>query len=218
MFENFTTENALIYSSLIAFPCLLCAMLIRIRLKKYCRRHKHDKNDKHITISNLLILLTACVSGLFFGNIISIMVTFSTALQHGLTADYETTHALSYGEIKYYNKHSIEETIIDDTDELKGKAIIFVRYDCPDCVKLHEQLSQIDDIIFLASRSELGESVRDIYNICLTEVPQGVYIDPNGKATTINIVNHNNNTITLDLHQIATLRAMATHYDNLSDN
>ena len=112
-------------------------------------------------------------------------------------------------------RKSVKETDIDIND-LKNKAIIYVRYDCPDCIALHSQLAEIKDMIFLASRSERGKAARDLYDIKLTEVPQGVYISTEGKATTISIVQHDENGIRLDLQQITILREMVNRHEQLS--
>ena len=73
---------------------------------------------------------------------------------------------------------------------------------------LHDQLADINDIIFLSSRTEKGKKVREMYNINLTEIPQGVYIDADGKSTTVRITQGSGDSLILDLQQIATLKEM----------
>ena len=212
MFKNSPLIEAALYSATIALPCLAIAVITHIRLNKFCRTNQNETNSgvQHkVTAVKALILLLFSTSGLFIGNLISIAITYNTAISHGMTPNINTgQYDLTYGEIQAYNKKSIKETDID-IDDLKGKAVIFVRYDCPDCILLHDQLAQLDDMVFLSSRSTLGKSARELYDINLTEVPQGAYIDIDGNVTTISIVHRDENTITLDLQQIAILREMA---------
>ena len=219
MLKNLTLLDAAIYSTIIAGISLLAAVIVRIKMNRFCRKHEIDatpKTKRSLSIGNAFALLLFSITGLFIGNLLSILMTFGTALSHGMTVNPDTgKYDLSYGQILSYNKTSVKETNIDVAD-LKEKAIIYVRYDCPDCIKLHDQLSEIKDIIFLSSRSDLGKTARSLYDINLTEVPQGVYIDANGKSTTISIIQHTEEDIMLDLQQIAILREMANCHVKLS--
>lgn len=220
MFKSLPLSGAALYSAAIAIPCLIAAIIIHARLNKFCRAHENETNCtvlRKTTVVKALVLLLFATAGLFIGNIISIIITFNTAISHGMEKNENTgQYDMSYEEIQACNKHSVAETKTN-IDELKGKAVIFVRYNCPDCIALHDQLADIKDMTFLSSRGELGKAARKIYDINLTEVPQGAYIDINGNATTISIVHHDDDMITLDLHQIAILREMAESRVLLSD-
>jgi len=211
MFRQYTLDSAAIMSAMIAFAGLSAGVLLHYLHCQYCDKHQNDAEEKHRFRANIIKFLTLtafAVMGLFLGNIITIGTSFCVAKSHGMAVDPETNeYNLSYGEVLSLNRYSVKETNIDVND-LKNKAIIYVRYDCPDCVILHSQLAEIKDMIFLSSRSEKGRAVRELYNINLTEIPQGVYIDNEGNATTISITQGAGDSLSLDLQQIAILREM----------
>lgn len=211
MFRQYTLFSAAIVSGMIAFVAMSAGVLMHYLHCAYCDKHSENAEKKHIIRANIIKFLTLTVfsvMGLCLGNLITIGTSFYVAKTHGMVANPETgEYDLTYGEILGLNRNSVKETDIDVND-LKNKAIIYVRYDCPDCVILHKQLAEIDDMIFLSSRSEKGKAVRELYNINLTEIPQGVYIDPEGNATTISITQGAGDTYSLDLQQIAILREM----------
>lgn len=196
-------------SSRICVFIIIGLIFLVITIINGCHLHKHSNNVTKIVTLCLFLALGLCV-----GSILSCIIVCRTAISHG--ADKEAVNTLSYSTLRVYNKHSIKETNMALQD-LKGKAVIFVRYDCPDCLQLHNSLNQIDDIIFIASRSKLGLQTRSTYSIMLTDVPQGVYIDPNGNAITINIVNRETNSLILDETQIIRLREMERNSLLLSD-
>ena len=217
MFKTLTLQNAALNSALIALPCLLIAIVAYICVNRYCKQHKDAETTvkRKVNAAKIAILLLFSVEGWFIGNLISIAIAFSIAVSHGMVPNDKTNaYDMTYGEILSLNKNSIKETNIDIAN-LKGKAVIYVRYDCPDCIRLHDQLAAVTDIVFLSSRSERGRSARTMYNINLTDVPQGVYIDPNGNAMVINIVSTDR--LTLDLNQLSTLREMEACHVILSD-
>lgn len=210
MFKNLTLFNAAICSAAIILPCLLTAVLLRKRVNRLCQDTKNVgiAIRRKLTALKALVLALFSVVGLFAGNLINIAITFNTAVSHGMMPDDETGgYNIPYSEIQTLNKRSVKETDIS-VDELKGKAVIFVRYDCPDCAALHDQLANITDIVFLSSRSERGKAVRQQYDIHLTEIPQGVYIDENGNSLVVDITQQIDEALTLDLHQLSILREM----------
>lgn len=215
MFKNFTLQTAAVYSAAIILCCLAAAIIARIWTNRNCKKVTENPEPKirgRIFAGKAVALTLFSVTGLFLGNLINIGLAFSTAISHGMTPNAETnSYTLTYGEIQTLNKKSVKETNID-ISELKDRAVIFVRYDCPDCTALHDQLTEIHDAIFLSSRSERGRAAQETYGIQLTEIPQGVYIDANGKSTTIGITQIVNNEITLDLHQLSVLREMANRH------
>lgn len=194
MLTNLTISNRICLFIIIGLIFLAIATIICRQLHKRCNN-----------IAKILALCLFLTFGLCLGNISSSIIVYQIAISHG--ADEETVAALSYSTLQAYNKHSVKETNIA-LQELKGKAVIFVRYDCPDCLELHNSLNQIDNVTFIASRSKLGLQARTTYDIALTDVPQGVYIDPNGNAIVINIVNRESDSLMLDESQIIRLREM----------
>lgn len=217
MFKTLTLQNAALNSASIALPCLLIAIVAYICINRYCKRHKDadTATRRKVDAAKIAILLLFSVTGWFIGNLISIIITFNVAVSHGMVPNDETnTYDMTYGEILSLNKNSIKETNIDVAD-LKGKAIIYVRYECPECIRLHDQLAVVTDMIFLSSRSERGRLARTTYNINLTDVPQGVYIDPNGDAMVINILSDDR--LTVDLNQLSILREMEANRVLLTD-
>lgn len=217
MFKTYTLTEAASYSIEIALPCLLIAIAAYIRVNRYCRQNKNVSVTikRKVGAAKITVLLLFSIAGWFVGNLISIVVTFNVAISHGMTPNDEThSYELTYGEILSLNRQSIKETNID-LNNLKGKAVIYVRYDCPDCVRLHDQLAAVTDIMFLSSRSERGQAARKMYNISLTDVPQGVYIDPDGNAMIINIVSDDK--LMLDLNQLSILREMEARHVLLTD-
>lgn len=209
-----TIFNAAVCSALIAIPCLITGFIIHAKLTKYCKTHPdaNAKIKRKIDAFTVIMLLIVSFGGMYLGNLFNTAIVFNRALSRGMVPDANTgKYTLSYGDMITYNNHSVKETKIT-LEELKGKAIIYVRYDCYDCMKLHEQLSNIENIVFLSSQSDLGKSARNAYNIYLTDVPQGVYIDADGNSTTINIVDRGFDTLTLNMSQITNLCEMADHH------
>lgn len=220
MFKSLPLSDAVLYSAVIAVPCLIAGIILFRWQNKFCRSHEQEADNrahKKATRWQAFILILFAISGAFLGNLLNILITYSTAISHGMVRNPDTgVYDLTYGEMQTCNRRSIKETNID-IDDLKGRIVIYVRYDCPDCMALHDQLAQINDVVFLASRTELGKKSREVYGINLTEVPQGAYIDIDGSSTTVNIVHHDDDgSVTLDLQQIAILREMADRHEPLT--
>lgn len=211
MFQTFLPHYAALLSFAVTILFVSAGAFVRQKYNRYCTEHENCANTKITVRGNALkltVLVSFSIAGLFIGNLINIGTTFYTALTHGMTANPDTgKYDISYGEMQMLNKNSVKETNADIYD-LKNKAIIYIRYDCPDCIILHNQLADINGIIFLSSRTEKGKKVREMYNINLTEIPQGVYIDADGKSTTVRITQGSGDSLILDLQQIATLKEM----------
>lgn len=214
MFQNLLLHQAALWTTVIAVGSAIIGTILRIQYGKRCSIQYADEITKRkvksrLTVLRFFILLLFSVSGTYIGNLINIGTGFYTAVTHGMTPDPNTgQYYLKYGEILALNRTSVKESDIDIKD-LKNKAIIYVRYDCPDCAALHDQIAELDDMIFLSSKTEKGKAARELYNINLTEIPQGVYIDPAGNATTLTITQGSGDTLSLDLHQLNILRALA---------
>lgn len=210
MFKELIPLYAGLLSAGIAVTAMTVGWLLRHFCCKYGKKHENDKNltkvKKTLTFMQIITLIAFFTSGVYGGNAINTAITWNTAIKHGMTADSDTgEYNITYGEMIDLNDYSIKETGID-INNLKNQIVIYVRYDCPDCIYLHDELSKLEDVIFLSSRTDKGKAARELYNINLTEIPQGVYIDPNGNATLISIVQKTNDGITLDMDQIEILR------------
>lgn len=212
MFKNLVLPQAAALSSVIILISGTAGVIMRKAYNAYCIKHSGCNEAKIIKRGyafKFIVLILFSVAGLCLGNVINIILTFHTAITHGMTPNPDTgKYDIPYGETIMLNKYSVKETNVDISN-LKNKAIIYVRYDCPDCVLLHNQLADIKDIIFLSSRTEKGKEVREMYNINLTEIPQGVYIDADGNSTTVRITQGSGDALTLDMHQITALQEMA---------
>lgn len=211
MFQTFIPSYAALLSLALILSCSSAGVIVRRKYNNYCAKHKSCTDSiilKRGYALKFIVLILFSVAGLFLGNLINIGTTFYTALTHGMTANPDTgKYDITYGDMQMLNHYSVKESNID-INNLKNKAIIYVRYDCPDCVILHDQLADINDIIFLSSRTDKGKTARELYSINLTEIPQGVYINADGEATTIKITQGSGDSLILDLQQIAILKEM----------
>lgn len=220
MFQNYIITKAALLSAIIAGTTMLIGTILWVSLSRYCKKHNKEdaqeisKTEKTtVSVLRLFVLILFAVSGLYIGNVINISSTYYTAIKHGMTPNSETNkYDLKYGEVIALNKTSVEETDIDEND-MKGRLIIYVRYDCPDCMILHDQIAELADhnFIFLSSRTQKGKNVRELYNIDLTEVPQAVYINHEGIATVATIMTGSGKDLAIDYEQIKVLKKMADH-------
>lgn len=216
MYQNMLPPKAALISALAAIAAAAVGIGIQIFHQKYCAKHK-DSDDKSVitkaTILRIAVLAVFTLCGFFIGGLLDVWFTVCEATAHGMMPDPDTgKYNLTVGEMTALNKYSVEETDIEIND-LKDKVIIYVRYDCTDCIVLHEQLASLDNVIFLSSRSKTGKEAREVYNINLTEIPQGVYIDPDGNSTVIKITEGSGDTLSLDMQQIAILQEMVKSQD-----
>ncbi len=216
MYQNMLPPKAALISALAVIATAAVGIVIQNIHKKYCTNHKDDTDTtvmRKATALRVAVLAVFAVCGFFIGGLLDVWLTVCEATAHGMTPNPDTgKYDLTVGEMTALNKYSIEETDIE-IDDLKNKVIIYVRYDCPDCVVLHEQLASLQNVIFLSSRSETGKKARDVYNINLTEIPQGVYIDSEGNSTVIKITEGSGDALSLDMQQIAILQKMARSQD-----
>lgn len=215
LFDSYIITDAIKYSIIVLVTTIIICVTIGLMQHHYFKKHKmiNDESNSVKTKKRaikILYIAALAVTGYALGSTITTVVSYTTALSHGLSVNKETgKYDLTLSEILYLNKNSIKETNVD-IDTLNNSVIIYVRYDCPDCVALHNQLLELEseNVIFLSSRSETGKSVREKYDIDLTEVPQGVYINDDGKAITISIMRNENNNPVIDYQQINNLLDM----------
>lgn len=65
-------------------------------------------------------------------------------------------------------------------DDLSGCIIIYIKYGCPDCRSIHDEIvnciqdNDVNNIYFVSTRSEKGSQLLELYPV--NEVPTGVYI------------------------------------------
>jgi hypothetical protein len=205
--------------SIVIFAVTSIALAVAERV--YFKKHADgldktaERNKKIIRLIYMLILF-------MLGGSLANLLQFSTAYYHarerGMAPDPKTNqYTLSYNQMIYYNAHSVLESKVNTLDDMSGKIIIYVRYDCKDCVMLHDRLQAVadahPDFLFLSSRTSTGRTVRDQYNIELTEVPQGVYIRKDGTSVVVPIMidDKENQTVALDDKQIESLLNLREH-------
>lgn len=210
IFSNLIITDAIIYSVVLLTILLTAAITIGRLQKSYFEKHPDD-SDKKIYKRKIawrsVYILVLCCFGISISNAFMTSYAFCVGVSHGMAPDPETQkYDIPYKDVVYFNENSIKETDIDPAD-LKNRIIIYVRYDCPDCVILHRDLEALNTgrIVFLSSRSKTGLAVRELYDIHLAEVPQGVYINSEGKSTLVSIISGEGENLTLEQEQIATL-------------
>lgn len=188
-FGNMRIDIAFFWSILILLISVTITLIINISMKHYLKKNKEHVSEK---IEKRLItsfVVTLFISAFMFGNILIDTNTLTVALSHGMTRNKDTNkYEITMSDMNAFNKQSMKETKVKDMESLKNQIIIFVRYECIDCLILHDEIKELDDVIFLSSRSVTGKKAIETYNIKLTEVPQGVYVHENGESTVISFV------------------------------
>lgn len=207
-FGNFAVDKALMIIIIITVIVFTITATVGILQHWYIEKYASEKRRVSKKLFQFGFIICLSLSGFCLASLISTGAIISTAVSHGMSRNQDTgEYAVTLSEAKFLNQYSTEEYKGDVTD-LRNQSVIFVRYDCPDCVILHDTLQSVHDenvIIFLDSRTIKGKAVRDVYQINLTEVPQGVYIDDEGKPLIINILAGQGETMTIDMSQVERL-------------
>ena len=207
-----TITNAALWSAVIMFISAVIMITVVIINNRYFKKNKEYVSEKVNNIKKLLrigYIITILMTSFLAGNAAIDLSVLATALSHGMTVDKETgKYEVIMKDADFFNKNSMKETEIKDLNDLKNQIIIFVRYDCPDCAILHSQIASLDNVIFLSSRSITGKEAREKYDIALTEVPQGVYIDENGNSVVVSIMSGDGEDLLLDIKQVQKLYDM----------
>ena len=211
LFGNQIITTAISSSLIASFIALAIAAGICV-LQRQCFNKYKERTEKYALKLTLKVLtiFTFCIVGFLLGDYLYIISNFHTARNRGLQPDKDNNYTLTLDEILYLNEHSFDDSRIN-VDDLQNTAIIFVRYDCLDCVVLHENIKNIenlDDFIILSSRTDTGRAVIEKYNIQLVQVPCGVYINNNGKAMTVEITGQDADGIIIDSDRVEYLRSM----------
>lgn len=181
-------------------------------IQRWCFEKYKERTEKYALKFSLKVFTIAalCLAGFFLGYLLNVISNFTTARDRGLQPDKNNDYKLTLNEILYFNEHSFSDSNVN-VASLQNTAIIFVRYDCLDCIILHddiENIENLDDFIILSSRTDKGREVIEEYDIQLTQVPCGVYINTNGKAMTVEITGQGNDNITIDSNRVEYLRSM----------
>lgn len=168
-------------------------MTASITMNVIVRKNK-NKTAKAGTVKLLRAaeITLALLMGFSFADTGMIISQTVTAMNHGMAREPSTAeeHADEYintlQQVLIYNQITHECSDIDENDDLTGKILVYVRYDCPDCHRLYENLpAPTDDILYISSRTDIGHKVMDKYEIMLTDVPSAVYIAPSGTVTIV---------------------------------
>ena len=163
------TVKALLITAAIILGVSILVLIATLFIKK----HKKFKSILQGFFS--LALVCGIVST------ITIVIINDDAVQHGsYTMDIPFNTM-----IEYTKKSPLEDTLPENYNDLKGKIIIYYRFDCPDCHYTYKPLLQyldknkidMNDVYFVSSRSEQGKKLMQTYPI--EEVPSGVYIYKN---------------------------------------
>ena len=100
------------------------------------------------------------------------------AKKYGAYGDFENVETISSIQKRTANGYVDQSNNLPD--DLSGYIVIFFKYGCPDCENIHDKLmayidkNQIENIVFVSSRSENGEKLRQDYPI--DAVPCGIYV------------------------------------------
>lgn len=211
-FKNMTITNAALWSAVIMFISAVIMFVSAVINSRYFSKNKEYISAKVNNIKKLLsigYIITILMTGFLAANAATDLSVLATALSHNMTVDKETgKYEVIMKDADFFNKNSMKETKIKDINELKNQIIIFTRYDCIDCAILHSSIASLDNVIFLSSRSITGKEAREKYDITLTEVPQGVYIDENGNSVVVSITTGDGEDLRLDIKQVEKLYDM----------
>lgn len=170
--------------------------VIAIFIVMLCQKHTIKKQTKHMlngdidynNVNNL-----AQLNKHFRNSIFAICIACIFMLLFAFTYDYYNRLALKYGaydngqllqSLNEINDSTIVNGFIDQSEKVpnnpKGCLIIYIKYGCPDCRKVHNDIikclhdNNARSVYFVSTRSELGKILQKDYPV--TEVPSGVYI------------------------------------------
>lgn len=177
---------ALIISILLAVLFGVLTVVIRV----FCASGKKEKAHR-VKIIYAVQLLCACLMGAFISDSVMIGRQIHTAFKHGLArvpetaeSEYAGKYRETLGQVIAFNQltHELSDVSIDD--DMVGKIMIFVRYDCGDCHHIYNELLDVcdktEDVYYIGSRSDIGHEIIDKYRIDLNEVPSAVLVTDNG--------------------------------------
>jgi hypothetical protein len=165
---------------------------VSVSKKFYMKKSKRDTQKTeivHTTLKSMCVVF-ALIFTLSAVDFTFVYASFAKAKSHAMVKDPDTkTYSLTLGQMRDYNRRSLKETDIgiDNLDSLKGKIIIIYRYDCSDCLELYDDLKDLENVIYLSSRTEKCAAFRDFFNPSLLKVPSGIYIRKDGKPVTLEL-------------------------------
>lgn len=151
------------------------------KVQQYTRKSaKATKLQWVLRILNAINIVSCAVA------LISLVLyawAFTTAKKYGAYDAFEQVESLrSVGDLK--NTSYIEQSKQVTENPPLGSVIIFYKYNCPDCVKVHDMIMNVlaeepdAEVYFVSSRSEIGKILIQKYDI--QEVPYAIYVkEPN---------------------------------------
>ncbi len=202
--ENITIENYLILSAILIAITILLRIADIFIIKKSGKIEKKTETTElpngttiktvkeersynikahRLLLIDMIIAITLALASLFTAAIFN-----KIALDYGAYGDYMkilTPKFISEMPSKSYKDQSNELP-----EDLKGKIIIYYRYDCADCTAIHDDLMNYlanadiseNDIYFVSTRSDKGKTLIEQYYAY--EVPSAVYIYNNAQGDT----------------------------------
>ena len=149
------------------FLVVMLAIIIVLTYKKDDHRSRSFAKYGSIAVTVIYCATMSWLGLLYFGS-----------MTHGNQDPWMDIGTMA----KYTAKTPAEDRL---PANLKGKVLIFFRFDCGSCHDTHDELMKLiqgyDGIYFVCSRSEQGSPLIDKYNV--GEVPSAVYV-PNGDDET----------------------------------
>lgn len=165
---------------------------------------KYSVNELETDMMDIIIMnkpskLKQWEKALFIFKIITLLLLAITLLMLSIFMYYDTT-ARKYGAYDDFAKkesiniikQNINKGFIDQSDilpdDLKGCIIIYFKYGCSDCEKIHDDIldyineKNVTDIYFVSTRSKKGIELLQQYSV--ETVPSGIYIMKNPTSST----------------------------------
>lgn len=186
-FKDMQVFKALNIVMVIAFVSLILSVTTTVLIRRAKAKEKLVSPAKAMTLRILEIIFAAAL-GFSVADSIIIGKYVHTAFEHGMAKVPETvesefagTYHETLADVIRFNAvtHKMSDVSLDD--DLTGKILIFVRYDCPDCHGIFKNLpDESDSILYVCSRSDVGHGIQEKYKFDLVEVPCAVYLAPDG--------------------------------------
>ena len=174
-----------------------------------------EKEGRKYALATLGSTLTYAILLITIISAVGLINTYHTARTHGYRGSITTN---AEGLWKTIHTSPIESKLPDDLNTLKQSVIIYYRFGCPDCDAVYPELSkifsQIDNVYWIASRSEQGKTLLEKYPV--NEVPTAIYIKSDGTQLTYVLYENTNNGTTINTENINDLMD-AIAYDRTTE-
>jgi len=184
-----------IFGTAVGFLLLVTLFIWQRKIKKIFAKYENTEDDAvrmplqkkfnmHKMLYKLFFILASFTLVLSLVFIILFASYKHRALEYGAYGDFDKQETMNTikQRIRYGYKDQSEEL----PDDLSGCIIIFIKFGCPDCENVHDNLlkclddNNVENVYFVSSRSEKGKEMVKEYNI--QAVPSGTYFKKNGDA------------------------------------